>query len=76
MNKSLEYLHPIYIPKMMLLEMILTYNNILFITYLYIQLPMTMLACARIGAIHSVVFSGLGTDALATRISDCCDPNI
>ena len=29
-----------------------------------------MLACARIGAIHSVVFSGFGTKELATRIDD------
>ena len=30
-----------------------------------------MLACARIGAIHSVVFGGFSPDALAGRISDC-----
>jgi propionyl-CoA synthetase len=29
-----------------------------------------MLACARLGAIHSVVFAGFSVDALATRISD------
>ncbi len=29
-----------------------------------------MLACARIGAVHSVVFGGFGPDALATRIND------
>ena len=29
-----------------------------------------MLACARIGAIHVVVFGGFGIDALATRIND------
>ena len=29
-----------------------------------------MLACARIGAIHSVVFAGFGADALAMRIND------
>lgn len=33
------------------------------------ELPMTMLACARIGAIHSVVFAGFSADALAARIS-------
>jgi acetyl-CoA synthetase len=30
----------------------------------------TMLACARLGAIHSVVFAGLGTQALKARIVD------
>lgn len=30
----------------------------------------TMLACARIGAIHSVVFAGMGTQALRSRIED------
>lgn len=30
-----------------------------------------MLACARIGAIHSVVFGGFSPDALASRIVDC-----
>jgi acetyl-CoA synthetase len=30
-----------------------------------------MLACARIGAIHSVVFGGFSADALANRINDC-----
>ncbi len=29
-----------------------------------------MLACARIGAVHSVVFGGFGADALAMRIND------
>jgi acetyl-CoA synthetase len=42
-----------------------------------IYLPMipeaaiAMLACARIGAIHSVVFAGFSADALAGRIQDC-----
>ncbi len=42
-----------------------------------IYLPMVpeaaiaMLACARIGAIHSVVFAGFSPDALAGRIADC-----
>ena len=30
-----------------------------------------MLACARIGAIHSVVFGGFAAPELATRIDDC-----
>ena len=29
-----------------------------------------MLACARIGAVHSVVFAGFSSDALASRIID------
>jgi acetyl-CoA synthetase len=42
-----------------------------------IYLPMipeaayAMLACARIGAIHSVVFAGFSPDSLAQRINDC-----
>ncbi len=42
-----------------------------------LYLPMTpdaavaMLACARIGAIHSVVFGGFSPEALAGRIADC-----
>src|SRR5260370_36558979 len=46
-----------------------------------IYLPMipeaayAMLACARIGAIHSVVFGGFSPDSLANRIGDC-DSNI
>jgi acetyl-CoA synthetase len=31
-----------------------------------------MLACARIGAVHSVVFGGFSPEALAGRIGDCC----
>lgn len=34
------------------------------------ELPMVMLACARIGAVHSVVFSGYSSEALAGRIND------
>ena len=30
-----------------------------------------MLACARIGAVHSVVFGGFSPDSLAGRIKDC-----
>jgi acetyl-CoA synthetase len=32
------------------------------------ELAMTMLACARIGAVHSVVFAGFSSEALANRI--------
>ena len=33
------------------------------------ELPIAMLACARIGAPHSVVFAGFSADALATRMN-------
>ncbi|XP_022148218.1 acetyl-coenzyme A synthetase, chloroplastic/glyoxysomal isoform X2 [Momordica charantia] len=35
------------------------------------ELPIAMLACARIGAIHSVVFAGFSSESLAQRIIDC-----
>ena len=35
------------------------------------ELVMAMLACARIGAIHSVVFGGFSPESLAGRINDC-----
>jgi len=35
-----------------------------------IELPVAMLACARIGAIHSVVFGGFSADSLRDRIND------
>ncbi|ARV10918.1 acetate--CoA ligase [Gilvibacter sp. SZ-19] len=35
------------------------------------ELAYAVLACARIGAIHSVVFAGFSSTALATRINDC-----
>ncbi len=35
------------------------------------EAAIAMLACARIGAIHSVVFAGFSPDALAGRIRDC-----
>ena len=34
------------------------------------ELPIFMLACARLGAVHSVVFSGFSAQALAGRITD------
>ncbi|HET9951069.1 MAG TPA: AMP-binding protein, partial [Candidatus Eisenbacteria bacterium] len=34
------------------------------------ELPIAMLACARIGAVHSVVFGGFSADALRDRIND------
>ncbi len=35
------------------------------------ELPISMLACARIGAPHTVVFGGFSPDALRDRINDC-----
>lgn len=35
------------------------------------EAAVAMLACTRIGAIHSVVFGGFSPDALASRITDC-----
>ena len=36
-----------------------------------LELAMAALACARIGAVHSIVFGGFSADALANRILDC-----
>ena len=36
-----------------------------------LELPIAMLACARIGAIHSVVFGGFSAEALRDRMLDC-----
>ena len=35
------------------------------------ELAITMLACARIGAIHSIIFGGFSSDSIAGRINDC-----
>jgi acetyl-CoA synthetase len=35
------------------------------------ELVFAVLACARIGAIHSVIFAGFSANALSTRINDC-----
>ena len=35
------------------------------------ELAYVMLACARIGAIHSIIFGGFSPDSIAGRISDC-----
>ncbi len=35
------------------------------------ELAVSVLACARIGAVHSVVFAGFSSTALSTRIVDC-----
>ncbi|NWV63620.1 ACSA protein, partial [Malurus elegans] len=36
-----------------------------------LELVIAMLACARIGALHSVVFAGFSADSLCERILDC-----
>ena len=35
------------------------------------ELPIAMLACARIGAVHTVVFGGFSAESLKERINDC-----
>jgi len=35
------------------------------------ELPIAMLACAKIGAVHSVVFSGFSSTAFRDRLNDC-----
>ena len=35
------------------------------------ELPIAMLACARIGAPHTVIFGGFSANALIDRINDC-----
>jgi len=35
-----------------------------------LELPIVMLACTRIGAIHSIVFGGFSADAIASRVED------
>ncbi|MFL5365574.1 MAG: acetate--CoA ligase, partial [Myxococcales bacterium] len=35
------------------------------------ELPIAMLACTRIGAIHSIVFGGFSAESLRNRIEDC-----
>ncbi len=34
------------------------------------ELPIAMLACARIGAIHSVIFAGFSADSIKDRVID------
>ncbi len=36
-----------------------------------VEAAVAMLACARVGAVHSVVFAGFSPDSLANRITDC-----
>ncbi|MEN6615611.1 MAG: AMP-binding protein, partial [Syntrophorhabdus sp.] len=35
------------------------------------ELAITMLACARVGAIHAIVFGGFSAEALRDRVNDC-----
>nr|QKY14944.1 acetyl-coenzyme a synthetase (ACSA) [Polytomella parva] len=35
------------------------------------ELPIAMLACARLGALHCVVFAGFSAEALGQRVADC-----
>ena len=35
------------------------------------ELPVAMLACARIGAIHSVIFGGFSAESIIDRVQDC-----
>ena len=35
------------------------------------ELAYVMLACTRIGAVHSIIFGGFSPDSIATRINDC-----
>jgi acetyl-CoA synthetase len=48
-------------------------NRVCIYLPMVLELPIAMLACARIGAVHSVVFGGFSSDALRDRIldSDC-----
>ena len=35
------------------------------------ELAVTMLACARIGAVHSIIFGGFSADSISGRVNDC-----
>ena len=35
------------------------------------ELAITMLACAKLGAVHSVIFAGFSSSAVASRVNDC-----
>ncbi len=35
------------------------------------ELAIALLACARIGAVHSVIFGGFAANAIADRVNDC-----
>jgi len=40
------------------------------------ELAITMLACARIGAIHSIIFGGFSADSISGRVNDCASQYI
>ena len=44
-------------------------DRVAFYLPMIVELPIAMLACARIGAIHTVIFSGFSSQALADRIN-------
>uniref|UniRef100_A0A2P2MV63 acetate--CoA ligase n=1 Tax=Rhizophora mucronata TaxID=61149 RepID=A0A2P2MV63_RHIMU len=46
-------------------------NAVIIYLPMLMELPIAMLACARIGAVHSVVFAGFSAESLAQRIMDC-----
>ena len=46
-------------------------DRVLIYMPMVIEAAFAMLACARIGAIHSVVFGGFAAKELANRIDDC-----
>ena len=35
------------------------------------ELAIIMLACARIGAIHSIIFGGFSAESISGRVNDC-----
>ena len=35
------------------------------------ELAILMLACARIGAIHSIIFGGFSAESISGRVNDC-----
>ncbi|MDA8693221.1 acetate--CoA ligase [Saprospiraceae bacterium] len=46
-------------------------DRVIFYMPMIPQLAIGILACARIGAVHSVVFAGFSAQALADRVDDC-----
>ncbi len=45
-------------------------DRIAFYLPMIVELPIVMLACVRLGAIHTIIFSGFSSQALADRIND------
>ncbi len=45
-------------------------DRIAFYLPMIVELPIVMLACVRVGAIHTIIFSGFSSQALADRIND------